>query len=104
VRRARTELTENGDDKTIEIAVLYLKYNDPDQTLNNLLASLLKQLVEELFQTFCKRSTVVTVTAKLHFLSTALHRHKQLNQSIHKGLLYYRCSGRVRRGNSLGFA
>lgn len=40
--RAQRQLSEK-----IGIAVLYLRYNDPEQTLENLLASLLKQLAQE---------------------------------------------------------
>lgn len=46
LRRQRTELEDSNHDK-IGIAIIYLKYNDPEQTLKNLLASLLKQLIEE---------------------------------------------------------
>ncbi|KAI4123157.1 MAG: hypothetical protein LQ347_006261 [Umbilicaria vellea] len=41
-QRAQKQLSEN-----VGIAVMYLRYNDPEQTLENLLASLLKQLAQE---------------------------------------------------------
>ncbi|KAH0536013.1 hypothetical protein FGG08_007096 [Glutinoglossum americanum] len=44
LRRQRPQL-EDGEG--IGVAIIYLKYNEPDQTLGNLLGSLVKQLVEE---------------------------------------------------------
>lgn len=46
LRRQRTEV-EDGTDSNIGVAVIYLKYNDPEQSLSNLLASLLKQFIED---------------------------------------------------------
>lgn len=46
LRRQRTEFEGDGHNN-IGIAVIYLKYNDPEQSLNNLLASLLKQFIED---------------------------------------------------------
>ncbi len=43
LRRERAEHMKSS----IGIAVIYLKYNEPEQTLDNLLASLLKQLAQE---------------------------------------------------------
>ncbi|MCJ1244382.1 hypothetical protein MMC30_001580 [Trapelia coarctata] len=43
LRRERAEESKSG----IGIAVIYLKYNEPEQTLDNILASLLKQLTQE---------------------------------------------------------
>ncbi|KAI9859761.1 MAG: hypothetical protein M1813_006478 [Trichoglossum hirsutum] len=43
LRRERAEHSKCS----IGIAVIYLKYNDPEQTLDNLLGSLLRQLVQE---------------------------------------------------------
>ena len=45
LRRQRTEF-EGGGHNDVGIAVIYLNYNDPEQSLNNLLASLLKQFIE----------------------------------------------------------
>ena len=44
LRRQRLKHTARGH---TGIATIYLKYNDPEQTLNNILADLLKQLVQE---------------------------------------------------------
>ncbi|KAH0564805.1 hypothetical protein GP486_001807 [Trichoglossum hirsutum] len=38
---------EDKAENSVGIAVIYLKYNDPDQTLGNLLGSLARQLVED---------------------------------------------------------
>lgn len=46
LRRQRTEV-EDSSHNTIGVAVIYLKYNDPEQSLSNLLASLLKQFIED---------------------------------------------------------
>ena len=46
LRRQRTEAEDNTHNN-IGVAVLYLKYNDPEQSLSNLLASLLKQFIED---------------------------------------------------------
>lgn len=45
LRRKRTELQESKQRK-VGVAILYLKYNDPDQKVINLYGSLLKQLIE----------------------------------------------------------
>lgn len=41
------ERAQRKDSLSMGIAVVYLKYNDPEQTLNNVLGSLLKQLAQE---------------------------------------------------------
>lgn len=47
INHLRRQQTEDLSHETFGVAVIYLKYNDPDQTLNNILGSLLKQLIEE---------------------------------------------------------
>lgn len=42
------QIRAEADKKSVGIAVIYLKYNDPLQTLDNILAGLLEQLVQEL--------------------------------------------------------
>jgi hypothetical protein len=46
LRRQRTE-DEGSSHDDVGVAVIYLKYNDPEQSLDNLLASLLKQFIED---------------------------------------------------------
>lgn len=46
LRRQRTEI-EDDYYSNIGIAVIYLKYNDPEQSLSNILASLLKQFIDD---------------------------------------------------------
>ena len=43
----RQQWASRSNEKRVAVAVIYLKYNDPQQTLNNILASVLRQLVEE---------------------------------------------------------
>lgn len=47
VEYLRRERAQKQPSENIGIAVLYLRYNDPEQTLENLLTSLLKQLAQE---------------------------------------------------------
>jgi hypothetical protein len=47
VNHLRSKRSVEGAKINAGVAVIYLKYNEPDQTLGNLLGSLLKQLIEE---------------------------------------------------------
>jgi hypothetical protein len=43
----RDQRARDKVENSVGIAIIYLKYNDPDQTLENILGSLAKQLVED---------------------------------------------------------
>lgn len=47
VDNLRHQRLHSQDHTSIGIAFVYLKYNDPEQSLNNILGSLLKQLIQD---------------------------------------------------------
>lgn len=85
LRRQRTEDPNRGK---VGVAAMYLKYNDPEQTLNNILASLLKQLVEDQetgpdsLQTLYERHCDHKTSPSLHGIAEVLKTTTKLYAKI----------------------
>ena len=73
----------------VAIVVLYLKYNDPEQTLENLLASIVKQLAQEtfihvppflldLYERHNDRNTPLSLTEILEVLDVCATNHSKM--------------------------
>jgi hypothetical protein len=84
LRRERAEESKSS----IGIAVIYLKYNEPEQTLDNLLASLLKQLAQEhdsipdallnIYEHHRERNTPPSVDEVFEALSSVIEAYKEV--------------------------
>ena len=87
VNHLRRERSERSSDET-GVAVLYLKYNEPEQTLDHLLGSLLKQLAQDcdsiplalsdLYETHRDRSTSPSLDEIMRTISTMVDQYNEL--------------------------